>query len=140
MNNLKFDLKEIRSERGYIERGIFSLAPEVPVAITISANLETAQIKIVTKNLEKFGEYTYTYDYDEFSNEIMEELGKIIIDKPNKFRTMGKHQAAMRSTSTPPLQAMPGVFRTVQPIPGKSDESAETVKGFLGNIKTILKG
>src|SRR5476651_806446 len=52
-NALKFDVKEVRSERGYVERGIFTVACEVPVTITIVGDLENAQIKIVTKNLEK---------------------------------------------------------------------------------------
>ena len=95
-NNLKFDVKEVRNERGYVERGIFTVIAEVPVVITISADLENAQIKITAKNLEKFGEYTYIYDYDEFGNDVLEELGKVIIAKPNQFRAMGKRQAAMR--------------------------------------------
>ena len=96
---LKFDLKEVRSDRGYVERGIFTITPEVPVIITIAASLDTEQIKITAKNLEKFGEYVYIYDYDEFSTEILEELGKDIVAKPNTFRTLGRHQEAMRSTT-----------------------------------------
>jgi hypothetical protein len=87
-NNLKFDVKEIRNERGYLERGIFTVLCEVPVMLTIAADHENAQIKITAKNLEKFGEYAYIFDFDEFGKEVMEELVKVIIAKPSKFRTM----------------------------------------------------
>jgi len=98
-NSLKFDVKEIRNERGYVERGIFTIIPEVPVVITISSDLGNAQLKIMAKNLERFGEYTYTFDFDEFGNDILEELGKAIVDKPHILRTMGRHQEAMRTTT-----------------------------------------
>jgi hypothetical protein len=66
----------------------------VPVFINIVARLETSQIAISAKNLEKFGESTYIFDLDEFGKDVMEELAKIIIAKPSKLRTMGRHQRA----------------------------------------------
>ncbi|HUO45120.1 MAG TPA: hypothetical protein VMT94_09470 [Burkholderiales bacterium] len=98
-NNIKFDLKELRNERGYVERGIFTVIAEVPVSITITADLEMARIKIATKNLERLGDYVYVYDFDEFNRNLLEELAKVIIVKPNVFRTMGRHQAAVLTTT-----------------------------------------
>ena len=132
MNNLKFEVKEVRNERGYVERGIFTIIAEVPVVITISADLETAQVKITAKNLEKFGEYTYIYDYDEFDKEILEELGKVIIAQPNTWRTMGKHQVAMTTRAPRPEANSPP-----QPAQAKPDGAAD--RSIIGNIKSILK-
>jgi hypothetical protein len=100
MNNLKFDFKEFTNDYGYIERGIFTVNSDVPVAINILADLENMQVKIATKNLEKFGEYTYVFDLDEFGKDVLEELAKVIIAKPNVLSTMGRHQQAMRATMT----------------------------------------
>ena len=97
-NNLKFDVKEIRNERGYVERGIFAVRHHVPVAITIVSDLEHKQIKITAKNLEKFGECMYVYDFDEFGKDILEELAKVILAKPNNLRALGREQA-LRSTN-----------------------------------------
>lgn len=99
-NNLRFEVKEIRNERGYLERGLFTLNCEVPVMINIAADLENSHIKIITANFETLGKYEYYYDYDEFGNQIMEEIAKAIIGKPNAFRTLGRHQQAMRVTPT----------------------------------------
>jgi len=94
MNHLKFDLKEVTNDFGYIERGTFTVICEVSVLINIVAKLETSQIAISAKNLEKFGESTYIFDFDEFGKDVMEELAKIIIAKPSKLRAMGRHQRA----------------------------------------------
>ena len=98
-HNLTFDLKETRNERGYVERGIFVVTSNVPVLITIAANIENSQVKITMKNLEKLGEFTYTYDFDEFGKELQEELAKVILAKPNAFRAMGRHQQALRTAT-----------------------------------------
>jgi hypothetical protein len=143
-NNLKFDLKEIRNERGYTERGIFTLPCEVPVVVTMSGDLENGRIKIVAKNLEKFGEYTNQYDFDEFGKEVLEELGKVIIAKPNNFRTLGRHQESLRATTTRPPQpaakAAPQYPAEPAPAPAAAaDGNGDPTKSFLGSIKSILR-
>ena len=138
-NNLKFDVRETRNERGYVERGTFTVVCEVPVMVTIVADLENAQIKIIAKNLEQLGEYTYLYDFDEFGKELMEELAKVIIAQPNAFRTLGRHQAAMRTTTirAPRLEA-DDPSRS-QPAQAKMEDAGDPAKSFIGNIKSILK-
>lgn len=139
-NNLKFDLKEIRNERGYVERGIFTIFCDVAVMVTIVADLENAQIKIVTKNLEKFGEYAYIYDFDEFGQEILEELAKSIIAKPNTFRALGKHQAAMRTTTSRSPRVEPDDPVPAQPLQATMmADASDPTKSFIGNTKSKLK-
>ena len=139
MNNLKFDVREFRNERGYVERGIFSIIPEVPVVITISADLENAQLKITAKNLEKFGEYAYTYDFAEFGREILEELGKAIVAKPNSFRTMGRHQQAMQGSMPHTPRPESGEPPPSQPGQAKTGDAGDPTRSFIGNIKSMLK-
>jgi hypothetical protein len=136
---LKFEVTEVRNERGYVERGIFTVKCEVPVTITISGDLEKAQIKIVTKNLEKLGEYVYIYDFDEFGKEVLEELGKVIIAKPNAFRTTGKRQQAMATTtnSRVPREAVVDALAAQQDLGTEADGDAG--KGLMHNIKSLLK-
>lgn len=136
---LKFDVNEARNERGYVERGTFTIKCEVPVTITISADLENALIKITCKNLEKLGEYTYAYDFDEFGKEVLEELGKVILAKPNVFRTTGRRQQAMNTTTN--LRAAREAV-AAQPDPDPRFEepvTADQSKSLMGNIKSLLK-
>lgn len=141
-NALKFEVKEVRNDRGYVECGLFTVKCEVPVTITITGDLDNAQIKIVTKNLEKLGEYTYVYDFDEISNTVFEELGKAIIAQPTTFRTMGRHQAAMSSPSnrvSRPAAAQPVPPPAPQPAKPATEPSTDPTKSFIGNIKSLLK-
>jgi hypothetical protein len=141
-NALKFEVKEVRNDRGYVERGIFTIACEVPVTITVAGDLENAQIKIITKNLEKLGEYVYVYDFDEFGKDVLEELGKVIIAKPNTFRTKGKHQQAMTTTSAraPRAEAPePRVAQPPQPAQETMDDASDPTKSLMGNIRSLLK-
>lgn len=135
-HNLRFDVKEVRNERGYVERGIFTVLCEVPVLITIDADLEKGQIRITAKNLEKLSEAVFTYDFDEFNKSILEELAKVIIGQPNAFRAMGRHQQAMRTTTTRP----PRLEHEPEPEPPAAPGASEDpTKSFFGNIKSILK-
>ena len=125
-NNLKFEVKEVRNDRGYVERGIFTINCEVAVTVTIVADLEHGRMQVATKNLEKFGEYTNTYDFDEFGKEVLEEIGKVIIAKPNNFRSMGRHQESMRtSTTRVPRQPSPSESQISKPVQPESPPAAK---------------
>lgn len=139
-NNLRFEVKEVRNERDYIERATFTVKSEVPVTITITADLANAQFRFVTRNLEKLGEYTYLYDFDEFGNDTMEELGKVILARPNTLRTMGRHQLAMSNPISRVSRDLPVPEATPhQPAPDAAPGEANSpAKGLLGNIKSLL--
>ena len=139
MNNLRFDIKEIRNERGYVERGIFTLNCEVPVMINIAADLEKSQIAVITANFETLGKYEYYYDYDEFGNEILEEIAKAILGKPNAFRTLGRYQQAMRVTPTRVAHREIDDSAQPQPLQTGPDHAGDPARGFVGNLNPILK-
>ncbi|MDB5812600.1 MAG: hypothetical protein JWN94_4722 [Betaproteobacteria bacterium] len=136
---LKFDVNEVKNERGYVERGIFTVKCEVPVTVTIGSDLENAQIKITLKNLEKLGEYVYVYDFDEFGKEVLEELGKVIIAKPNTFRTTGRRQQAMATTTNVRSVRMEPAAAP-EPVPQPvADATDGQAKGLMNNLKSLLK-
>jgi len=135
-NSLKFDLREYRSERGYVQSGAFIVEPEVPVTITIAVVPDRGHIVIVTRNLDKLGEVSYTYEIDEVDIPLIEELAKLLIGKPNQFRSMGKHQQPVRAAARPrPPQAEP------EPEPPMVDDPPEdnAPRSIFGSLKSLLK-
>jgi len=110
----------------------------VPVAITITGVPDKGHIVITTKNLEKLGEVGYIFEIDEVDIPLIEELAKLLIGKPNQFRTMGKHQQPVRAAPRArqaPVEAEP------EP-PGMDDPSIEddnVKKGLFGSLKSLLK-
>jgi len=136
-NSLKFDLREYRSERGYVQSGSFTVEPEVPVAITITGMPDRGHIVISTKNLDKLGEASYTFEIDEVDIPLVEELAKLIIGKPNQFRSMGKHQQPVRAPARTRPVAIPA-----EPAPPATEvvqEDDTTRKGIFESLKSLLK-
>jgi hypothetical protein len=135
-NSLKFDLSETRSERGYVQTGIFVVEPEVPISITISGLADRGHLLIVTRNLEKLGEVSYTYELDEIDSALIEELVKLLIGKPNRFRSMGKHQQPMRS----PPRIQPA-WEAPEPEPPVVDDPPEDnpPKSIFGSLRSLLR-
>jgi hypothetical protein len=136
-NSLKFDLREYRSDRGYIQSGSFTVEPEVPVSINFVGVPDKGHIVIITRNLEKLGEVTYTYEIDEVDTALMEELIKLLLGKQNQFRLMGKHQQPVRTAGRirpelPPEPEPPVVEDT------PADDTPER-KGLFGSLKSLLK-
>lgn len=94
-HGLKFDLQEMRRDGAYIERGIFSVKPEVYVHVLMAADIERSQIRMTVRNLERLGAYTSFYDHDEVGIGLFEELGKALLGRPHKLRATGRQQAAL---------------------------------------------
>ncbi|MGH8619489.1 MAG: hypothetical protein ACREUW_17515 [Burkholderiales bacterium] len=145
-HNVKFEVKEVRNERGYVERGHFTVLPDVPVMVTLFGDFERGHIRIHTKNLEKFGEFHYVYDIAEFGREISEELAKMILGQPNNLRTLGSHQQALRPSNSAsrispaaaapqPPQLDPEHEPDAQPMMDPSDPA----RSFMGSLRHLLK-
>ncbi|MBY0436917.1 MAG: hypothetical protein K2W80_01910 [Burkholderiales bacterium] len=135
-NSLKFDLREYRSERGYVQSGSFTVEPEVPVSISITGVPDRGHILIVTRNLEKLGEVTYTFEIDEVDTPLIEEMAKLLIGKPNHFRSMGKHQQPVRTAAR-----IRPVREELEPEQPMAEPPAEDVapKSLFGSLKSLLK-
>jgi hypothetical protein len=138
-NSLKFDLREHRSERGYVQSGSFTVEPEVPITITITGVPDKGHIVIVTKNLEKLGEITFTFEIEEVDIPLIDELAKMLIGKPNQFRTLGKHQQPVRAAP----RALPAAVPEPEPEPDIVDDPRldddNVRKGLFGSLKSLLK-
>ena len=101
-HGLKFEAREVRREGVFVERGIFTIVPEVVTGMTIAADVEHDRIRLVVRNLERLGEYTYTYDFDEFGEPLFEEIAKAILGKPHQLRRWGRHQATAGAATHDP--------------------------------------
>jgi len=115
---LKFDLREVRAERRYIERGVFTLEPDVPISITITGVPAQREVHVSIRNLEKLGEVVYRYDLDEFGDELVEELIKMLLGKPNDLRTRGRYQQprpASPARASAPASAEPAPVQSPPP-------------------------
>ena len=109
-HGLRFDLREVRREGRFLERGIFTIPGEVTVRFTIAADADREKITVTVRNLERLGEYSYVYGVDELDLALFEEMGKAMLAQPNKLRRMGRYQAA----AVPPRTGVPARRATDQ--------------------------
>ena len=64
------------------------LQPEVPVLFEFQMDVEQAVVRLTLRNLERVGTFSYTYRADDVTEELMEELGLLVLGKPNRFKVI----------------------------------------------------
>jgi len=135
-NNLKYQCTEYKNERGLVSREIFNITSEIPITVRFSADFENAKLFIQTKNFGGLTVNEYTYAAEEVGSELLDELAKYLIDKPNKFRDMGRHQESMRELTRQARQAK-DVNYPNSPAAAEAEEE-EKNGGFFDRLKSIL--
>lgn len=131
--NIKFEIQEIKNERGFVQRAIFKVPCEVVVNIVITGDFEKSQVTIQTKNMERLSEHSYIYEIDEINEVFFEEFYKFLTGKPNNFRKLGKHQ-----TSAARLASSKRNILDTQYQQEAEEESGEKKKGLLDSIKSLF--
>lgn len=134
-NNLKFEASEFRNVRGYVEKTDFKLDNAIPVTFVVSANFDQAMIKIASRNFAMIGQNEYAYDATEITEAVLDEFAKFLLDKPNKFRSLGRHQVE-KMNSAPAAESE--VNYVVQ---GEKDHASDETKGpkLMGAIRSLFK-
>jgi hypothetical protein len=96
--NMRFECRELKSERGLLERGMFTIFADVSATATLTGDWDTGKIKLTLKNIERAGETVYQYDSAEINPTLLDEFAKVLLDRSNRLRELGSHQQMMRST------------------------------------------
>jgi hypothetical protein len=96
-HNFRFECQEIKNERGRVERALFTVLPQVPASAVLSGDWNTGQIRLGLKNVEIPGEVHYLYEAAEVNRDLLEELTKVLLAKPNQLRRYGCHQQMTQS-------------------------------------------
>jgi len=136
-HNLRFECNETKNDRGMVESAVFTVNGEVPATVSITGNRDNGMIRLRMKNVEKLGELDYQYEISEFTQEVLEEFAKLLLGKPNKFRTLGRHQQMMHTTTRPRVDLADIQYPQA---PQPHDASDGPGKGsLLDNLKALIK-
>jgi hypothetical protein len=135
-NNLKYQCTEYKNERAVVSRAIFNITSEIPITIRFSADFENAKIFLQMKNFGGLTVNEYIYDADEVNTELLDEMAKYLIDKPSKFRDLGRHQQSMRESTRQARQAKDVNYANAPA--SAEDEDEEKSGGFFDRLKSIL--
>lgn len=136
--NLRYECKEIKNDRGAIERAIFTIEPEVIADVAFAGNWDTGKVRLTLKNVEMLGAVDYQYEMAEVNGGLFEELAKLLLGKPNNLRNLGKYQELLRTTPRLRSAANETQYPHV-PVETPAAPPAEAKGGLLGSLKSILK-
>ena len=135
-NNLKYQCTEYKNERGLVSRAVFNISSEIPISVRFSADFENAKIFLQMKNFGGLTVNEYIYDADEVGSDLLDEMAKFLIDKPNKFRDLGRHQQSMREFTRQARQTKDVNY--AQGPASAAEEEEEKSGGFFDRLKSIL--
>lgn len=136
-NNLKYQCTEYKNDRGLVARAVFNVANEIPVTLRFTADFENAKIFLQMKNFNGLTVSEFTYEANEITAQLLDELAKYLIDKPNGFRELGQHQQSMRELTRQARQHKEVSYPQSAAAPEEND--SEAVRGgFFGRLKSIL--
>lgn len=82
---LEFTLDEIRNERRSLERARFVIAPEVKVNLRWDFNPDSGRLRIVARNLERFGNATYEVALDQLDSALLDDFALLLLGQPTQF-------------------------------------------------------
>jgi hypothetical protein len=133
--NIRFECREVKSERGLPERGTFTIFAEVPASATFAGNWDTGEITLTLKNIERPGVVEYQYEAFELNVELFEELASFLLGRPNRLRQLGGYQQMIRSTTRPLAVARDDMPPDAPQLAAGSASNA----GALGFVNALLK-
>ncbi len=135
-NNLKYQCTEYKNDRGLVARAVFNVTNEIPVTFRFSADFENAKIFLQVKNFSGLTVNEYVYEANEMTAEFLDELAKYVLEKPNKFRELGRHQQSMRELTRQVRQQKEATYAQAS----AASELDDAVKngGFFNRLKSML--
>jgi hypothetical protein len=137
--NMRFDCREWKGERGLLERATFTVFADVPATAVFAGDWDTGKITLTLKNVERPGEAAFQYDAVELNPALFEELAKLLLGKPNRFRNLGGHQQMMQSMPRSQATAGGDAPAGTATIPAGPAGISGPKGGVLGFVNALLK-
>ena len=132
---MRFQSKDVMNDRGAVIRTVFTVEPAIAAMAAFAGNWDTGKIRLSLKNAETLGTIDYQYDAAEVDQALLDEFTKLVLDKANNLKNLGKYQELLRTTSRPRTD-VPDVQYAIDPTP---EAEAGSGNRLLDNLKSLLK-
>lgn len=137
--NLRYECREVKNERGAVQRAIFTIEPEVIASTAFAGNWDTGKVRLSLKNVEMLGSIDLQYDTGELDGALFEELAKLLLGKPNTLRNLGKFQEMLRTTPRLRTSVTEAQYPSAPVEKPLAPQPAEGKSSLLESLKSILK-
>ena len=85
--NINFRLDEFRNDRGYVERGRFTIKTEIRAGLQFVGNYADGTILLKVNNLPRLGFFDFLIDADQLTEAVMEEIALLVMGESSRFFT-----------------------------------------------------
>lgn len=82
---LTFKLDEKRNFKGFVERGIFLIQPEIKAGLLFEADYDNGKLQLRTRNVQRFGSATYDVPPSAINEQTLEEIALLVLGQSNQF-------------------------------------------------------
>ena len=87
---LQFSVREFKNGRHYVERAEFDIQRHLSVSIRWRADFERGLLVFEARNLERLGTFSLDVRPAVIDFALLEELGKLLLGQPSRFRELAK--------------------------------------------------
>lgn len=82
---LTFSLEEKRNLKGFVERGRFTIQPEIKAGLIFQADFEKGSLLLRTRNVQRFGSAAYDVPAEAITEQTLEEVALLILGQSSQF-------------------------------------------------------
>ncbi|MDP1613495.1 MAG: hypothetical protein Q8M11_20745 [Sulfuritalea sp.] len=82
---LTFKLDEMKNFKGFVERGRFTVQPEIKAGLLFEADYGKGEIHLRTRNVQRFGSVNYRVPAEAITEQTLEEIALLILGESSQF-------------------------------------------------------
>jgi len=90
---IQFQSEEFRNARNHIERTVFRFPCDVRAGFGFTADYEQGDIRLVLRNVRRFGGAEYRLSYEALDQGTLEEMARLLMGEENRFEKMFRRVA-----------------------------------------------
>lgn len=83
--NIGFKEEEIRNQKNHVERTVFTFPCEVKAGLVFAADYGAGDIRLLLKNIRRFGSAEYRLPFEALDHGTFEEMAHLILGEENRF-------------------------------------------------------
>lgn len=90
---IQFQSEELRNARNHVERTVFTFPCEVRAGFGFTADYEQGDIRLVLRNVRRFGGAEYRLAFEALDQGTLEEMARLLMGEESRFEKMFRRTA-----------------------------------------------
>ena len=91
--NIAYKEEEFRNQKNHVERAVYSFPAEVKAGIVFAADYKAGDIRMLSRNVRRFGAAEYRLPFQLLDQAAFEELARLVLGEENRIEKMFRRVA-----------------------------------------------